>query len=280
MGWFQKMISGQAEDVRTFSEAAKANPNESLQISFELTRPSVDTSQWPDERIAQCPNCSSQLKKIPGAKTKCPECKEFMYVRTDPRTESRRVVSEKELEPIEREWAKLNGTLEEYEANIVQVENTKTQLRSELGRDATRSELDIRMAEVERKEYLKNHEFGMLRNTYLTVAQIQSKEGNFSQALTNFLIVALLDGNGCSNSPAMDFETFEIKDGPLGFDAEFVDYLPYIAGEIKDCVEKGSLDLDASLGAIDDLAEVSQLSCPKGMRAVWKEFVKKAQYPT
>jgi len=38
-----------------------------------------------DERKAECPNCHKILSKIPGAKTKCPHCDEFMFVRTRPK---------------------------------------------------------------------------------------------------------------------------------------------------------------------------------------------------
>lgn len=278
MGWFQKMIAGQTGASKKSSESENPDVTGTIQVSFELSGSGIDTSEWQDDRIARCPNCEAELKKIPGAKTKCPECKEYMYVRTDPRTKSRRVVSESDLEPIEREWAKLNGTLDEYEANILRVADTRTNLNAELGRESTKAELETKLAEIDREVHFMNHEYGLLRNTYLTVAQIQSKERAYSLALTNFLIVALLDGNGCSNSPAMDFETFELKKGPPGFDSEFVDYLPYIADEIEACVEKGSLNLDVELGKIDELAEVSRLKCPKGMQAVWKEFVIAAPY--
>jgi len=280
MGWLQKILSGQSGLDKHSPISTNLDEANFQQIVIEFSGPQINTSDWPDERIAQCPNCQANLKKVPGAKTKCPECKEYMYVRTDPRTKSRRVVAENEIEPIEREWAKLNGTLEEYEANLIHVANTKKILHAELGREATKAELGIRLAELERPEHFENHHFGMLRNTYMTVGQIQLREKSYSKALTNFLIVALLDGNGCSNNPAFDLETFEIKKEPLGFDSEFADYLPYVAGAIQECIEKGSLDLDLAIQDIDELAEVSRLKCPKGMAAVWKQFVKKAPYPS
>src|SRR3989442_5791851 len=33
---------------------------------------------------AVCPNCSKLLDKIPGRKSKCPHCAEYIYVRTRP----------------------------------------------------------------------------------------------------------------------------------------------------------------------------------------------------
>jgi predicted RNA-binding Zn-ribbon protein involved in translation (DUF1610 family) len=40
-----------------------------------------------DARTPECPYCKGELKKIPGAKTKCPHCGQFMYVRTSPNEE-------------------------------------------------------------------------------------------------------------------------------------------------------------------------------------------------
>jgi DNA-directed RNA polymerase subunit RPC12/RpoP len=58
-----------------------------------------------DLRTNKCPNCGSQLKKIPGAKTKCPHCKKFMYVRTRPKDNAKVVVTEKQAKEIDKEWA-------------------------------------------------------------------------------------------------------------------------------------------------------------------------------
>ena len=55
-----------------------------------------------DERKAECPYCKNGLKKVPSAKTKCPACKEFMYVRT--RVDGvRAVVTKLQSEEIEKD---------------------------------------------------------------------------------------------------------------------------------------------------------------------------------
>lgn len=51
-----------------------------------------DRPEFSDKRNAQCPTCDKELKKIPGAKTKCPYCSQFMYVRTLPKTNERMVL--------------------------------------------------------------------------------------------------------------------------------------------------------------------------------------------
>jgi hypothetical protein len=77
--------------------------------------PTIEESVWEerpkplDARQAICPLCEEKLKKIPGAKTKCPSCGDFIYVRTDPKTNSRILVSENRANEIDDEWGELNN---------------------------------------------------------------------------------------------------------------------------------------------------------------------------
>ncbi len=69
-----------------------------------------------DTRTNICPNCGAELKKVPGAKTKCPGCGRYIYVRTDPRINARIVVGEDQLEGVDDAIAVANGTWEERKA--------------------------------------------------------------------------------------------------------------------------------------------------------------------
>src|SRR5260370_40667892 len=57
-----------------------------------------------DQRKAQCPYCREVLARVPGGKTKCPPCGEFILVRTRPRDGARVVVTKAAADPIERDW--------------------------------------------------------------------------------------------------------------------------------------------------------------------------------
>ena len=57
-----------------------------------------------DLRKPECPYCKNALKKIPGAKTKCSSCGQFMYVRTQPEDRARVLVTETEAHRIEEGW--------------------------------------------------------------------------------------------------------------------------------------------------------------------------------
>lgn len=82
-----------------------------------------------DERKAECPSCHGQLKKVPGARTKCPHCGEPMFVRTDPHSRIRKVVCQAEAEAIDDEIARLNGTYEIKQAEKQRLVDTRNRLR-------------------------------------------------------------------------------------------------------------------------------------------------------
>ena len=67
-----------------------------------------------DLRRAECPYCHSQLKKIPGSKTKCPHCGKYMRVKTRPSDLARIVVTEEESEKIDEQWAIAQGRHDIY----------------------------------------------------------------------------------------------------------------------------------------------------------------------
>jgi hypothetical protein len=58
---------------------------------------------------AICPYCSSALEKKPGRKKKCPDCGNFIYVRTRPIDRERVLVTEAQIAEIERQWEIMSG---------------------------------------------------------------------------------------------------------------------------------------------------------------------------
>jgi len=51
-----------------------------------------------------CPCCAKPLDKMPGRKTKCPFCANYMYIRTRPADKKRVVVTEQDAAKIDEQW--------------------------------------------------------------------------------------------------------------------------------------------------------------------------------
>ena len=94
-----------------------------------------------DLRTAQCPYCHANLKKIPGRKTKCPHCGNFMYVRSKP-DNTRVVVTQGEAEKIDEEWALVQGTHDQFVAEKQEITAERDLLRKRFGREP--SDEDVR----------------------------------------------------------------------------------------------------------------------------------------
>ena len=59
-----------------------------------------------------CPYCAKPLDKMPGRKTKCPFCANYMYVRTRPADKKRVVVTEQDAAKIDEQWVVEKGIYE------------------------------------------------------------------------------------------------------------------------------------------------------------------------
>jgi predicted RNA-binding Zn-ribbon protein involved in translation (DUF1610 family) len=78
-----------------------------------------------DQRKAECPSCHQALKKIPGSKTKCPHCGEYMYVRTRPQDRTRVIVNKAGADKLAVEWAAYFEERENKEIVAIQEEMAK-----------------------------------------------------------------------------------------------------------------------------------------------------------
>jgi translation initiation factor 1 (eIF-1/SUI1) len=55
-----------------------------------------------------CPYCGVSLEKKPQRKKKCPECKEIIYVKRQPNSKEKELVTKEESDLFEMEWDKLH----------------------------------------------------------------------------------------------------------------------------------------------------------------------------
>ncbi|OGE30545.1 hypothetical protein A2631_00030 [Candidatus Daviesbacteria bacterium RIFCSPHIGHO2_01_FULL_44_29] len=158
-----------------------------------------------DERKAECPNCHKALSKVPGAKTKCLHCGEFMFVRTRPKDNARVVVTKAEADKIDEEWSIVAGTHDIFVAEKEEFAKEKEILRKRFGGKEP-SDNDVRwgLSNKQLIEHAKNGDWGLYRNVRFQMAEILRGEMKLKDALRTYLEVCYLDLNGPNNTGGMN----------------------------------------------------------------------------
>jgi len=200
----------------------------------------TETPQEPnDERKAECPSCHGSLKKVPGAKTKCPHCGEFMFVRTTP-DNVRLVVTKDEADKIDEQWRIENGTQEAYLAEQKKLEDRKEALRKKFGgKEPSEHDVQWSLLNEEILNTANNAQWGLYRNARFQMAEILNKENKLKDALRMYLGVCYLDLNGASNMPT-DEDGNAINDTEFfkPFDPELKFLAPGVIDRIQKIIKK------------------------------------------
>ncbi len=210
------------------------------------SKPNTDNQQCEtkDERKAECPYCQRALSKIPGAKTKCPHCGEFMFVRTRPKDNARVVVTKAEAEKINEEWTIVAGTHDIFVAEKEEFAKEKEILRKRFGGKEP-SDNDVRWGLLNKQiiENAKNGDWGLYRNTRFQMAEILRGEMKLKDALRTYLEVCYLDLNGVRNVGGMNDPEL-LKEFPPFDPKESAFLAPGVIDLIKRIVLKLKLNKD------------------------------------
>jgi uncharacterized Zn finger protein (UPF0148 family) len=200
---FIPLLKRTATDMSSSGSSLPISTMDNPKISIDLTLTSDNFVEPSDARVAACPSCGSVLAKIPGAKTKCPHCGAYMFIRTDPSTNSRVVVTAKRAEEIEDEWSKINGTWEERQEEKQRFAETKEELTQRF-HGKTPSDNDIRWTLLN-EDSIKNasmQNWGLYRNVIFQMGEILRKEDKHSAAIEKYLLVCYIDTCGPNNISA------------------------------------------------------------------------------
>lgn len=197
-----------------------------------------------DERKAECPNCHKVLSKIPGAKTKCPHCDEFMFVRTRPKDNARVVVTKAEADKIDEEWSIVAGTYDIFVAEKEEFAKEKEILRKRFGGKEP-SDNDVRWGLLNKQliEHAKNGDWGLYRNARFQMAEILRGEMKLKDALRTYLEVCYLDLSGPNNTGGMNDPEL-LKEFPPFNPKDFSFLAPGVIDLIKRIVLKLKLNKD------------------------------------
>ncbi len=186
---------------------------------FDIFRSKSNNTQPPkqkDERKAECLYCNEVLVKIPGAKTKCPHCGKFMFVRTRPKDNARVVITESEADKIDKEWSIVNDTHDSFVAEKENYAKEKEILQKRFGgKEPSKNDIKWGLLNKELIEHATNGDWGLYRNAKFQMGEILRKEIKLKDALRTYLEVCYLDLNGLNNTGGINDPEFLKKFSPF-----------------------------------------------------------------
>jgi hypothetical protein len=245
------------------------------EIDVVATFGNSDYVEPTDARIAICPSCGFGLNKIPGAKTKCPHCAAFMYVRTDPETNSRVVVTAERAEEIEDEWSKINGTWEFRQEEKRRYQATKEQLTKNFN-GVVPSDNDIKWSLLNEDsiKHASVQDWGLYRNTIFQMGEILRKEEKHSMALEKYLLVCYIDTCGPNNVGVPLGQKLEFGQKAFSKDSAFL--APGVLEMVQKSAKAINKDLDGLKVVILDIGVKYKGAIPFTMspEESWEEIIK------
>jgi hypothetical protein len=264
----RKKINSQSKSVHA------ANSVQSGEIDVVATFGNDDYVEPTDARTAVCPSCGFGLNKVPGAKTKCPHCAAFMYVRTDPETNSRVVVTAERAEEIEDEWSKINGTWEFRQEEKRRYQATKEQLTKNFN-GVVPSDNDVKWSLLNEDsiKHASVQDWGLYRNTIFQMGEILRKEEKHSMAIEKYLLVCYMDTCGPNNVGVPLGQKLEF--GQKAFSKEFAFLAPGVLERVQKSAKAANKDLDGLKIVILDIGVRYKGAIPFTMspEESWEEII-------
>jgi hypothetical protein len=226
-----------------------------------------------------CPYCEELLDKKPGRKKKCPHCGNYIYVRTRPSGQQRVLVTEAQTEEIEEQWSIVHGTHKEYLARRKLLDDTKAQLTRD-GVEPSDSLVRYHLLNREAMEHAKLLQMGLYRNAKLGMADILRKEGQFENALAQYLAVCYIDLNGPSNTGIYTNQSGRLsslvgEDNPPWNPKKSGELTPLIVGQVASLIEKTGFDRGKTREAfMHGVSAVEGLQPPISAEDAWRKISK------
>ncbi|AZV42012.1 hypothetical protein BAOM_1402 [Peribacillus asahii] len=210
MGFFQKLKAVFTSDSNSHSASKNGD-----MIKVSTQTPTMNKQVFNQNKInleegilrleeAKCPYCQHQLEKPPSRKRKCLSCKNDMYVRTlpyiDEKDKIRVLVTEEKADKIDITWAKINGTYNDMMKERKQYEQMKQELYRAWGNEPSESDINWHLMINKRIEHYNNQQWGLYRNTTLSMAEHLYKLKKYELAFIMYLEVLYIDVNGPNNA--------------------------------------------------------------------------------
>lgn len=240
-----------------------------------IKRPVEESLIWNSKIFKNtiCPYCGSKLDKSPLKKTKCPNCHNYIYVRTNLITKEKMLLAEQQLKNLEKEREGIGDKID-AEKTVLSDYNTWIEFkkaREELEKEnKNMNEFDILWGILNKQqlEYAKINKWGLFRNSRYGMYAILNAEKRFKDALVMALEVCYYDINGPNNISTTDHKF--LKDFPP-FDPESAIVAPALVYSIKGLKNKLSLKWeDVKNSFIERASRVRMKIMPVSPQKAWE----------
>lgn len=182
-----------------------------------------------------CPYCAKALDKMPGRKKKCPNCGNYIYVRTRPSDKKRVVVTEQDASKIDEQWMMEHGTYEAHLADKQEFEKQKAELAKKWGRAPSDGDVYWALYNKQLLEHARKGDWGLYRNTRFSMAELLRREKKDRLALDTYIEVSYLDANGPRNMGGV-FDPQIVREYPP-FSRDMAFQAPAIVHQIQELSE-------------------------------------------
>lgn len=215
-----------------------------------------------------CPYCGVELDKKPSRKKKCPDCGNYIFVRTSPIDRSKILIKENEIDIIEEQWSIVNGVHDEYLKEKIKIENERQKLETKFGSPPSENDVKWALLNNDLLKNVRNGDWGLYRNNKYSMAEILRKENKLQNALMFYMEVCYLDLNGPNNIGGIKeygVEPFSLEDAFLA---------PGIVKRVKILVNKLSLDPEEAKGVFIKIAHKVEknMKLPLSPKLAWNKI--------
>ena len=224
-------------------------------------------------KSATCPYCGFKLEKSLSKKTKCKNCGNYIYVRTNLITNEKMLLTEDQIKKLDKERDEIGAiryalqiTLSDYNT-WMEFKKVKKQLSKE---NKNLADFDIIWGILNKQqiEYARQNNWGLFRCSRYGMFAILEAEKRFKEALEMLLEVCYYDLNGPNNLSTNDstiLEKFPQFDLNLGFTA------PGLILLIKELKEQLNLQWDdVKTIFIERAAKVRMKIMPLSPEKAWE----------
>jgi DNA-directed RNA polymerase subunit RPC12/RpoP len=221
-----------------------------------------------------CPHCGQVLNKRPKRKTACPYCKRFIFVRTRPIDRRSVLVTEEQAKLLQNEWESFPRAWISPSLDCQEMEKCRERLAKKFGKSPSDKEVAWAYLNQETMNHTKQRDWGLYRNTRLSMAAILEKYGKAAEALKYYLEVCYLDLNGPRNTGGIEDPELRISLNVQDFTIEDAFLAPAVIDKILEIILGLKLDENQVYQEFMKVAERNNanLKLPVSPETAWKKL--------